>query len=310
MNWQPSLIEANADERLLEKKFVSYAKSNQACSQLIEIWCSQRFKRHPYLFAATYWQAQEPPSSRGLTNYALKEKIKESLRRANRNKSNIGCPIDILPIQKSLATPSIERASTLLKEIGKSPILNPVSDTNYRKYYSNIKKAILLLIDLWPEMAQEISVTIKQIVLFDSESAIGFADIQSHGAIYLRASKNYSTIKLLEDIVHESSHVRLNSVCALRRLYANNENELFITPLRQDPRPMFGLMHQAFVLRRLLCLYSKDWPCEKSEIVTQRRRVEKSLISALETIQKNAKLTWDGRALISELKRGVYGQKK
>ncbi len=62
------------------------------------------------------------------------------------------------------------------------------------------------------------------------------------------------TILTIESIVHEASHLYLTAVERLHKLYKSDELVLN-TPLRPDPRPISGLLHQVWVLINLVRLY-------------------------------------------------------
>ena len=72
------------------------------------------------------------------------------------------------------------------------------------------------------------------------------------GLIYLTP---VPTILTVESIVHETSHLYLTAVERLHKLYQSDEL-LLTTPLRPDPRPISGLMHQVWVLVNLVRLYA------------------------------------------------------
>lgn len=63
------------------------------------------------------------------------------------------------------------------------------------------------------------------------------------------------TILTIESIVHEASHLYLTAVERLHKLY-ESDGRVLNTPLRSDPRPISGLMHQVWVLINLVRLYS------------------------------------------------------
>ena len=65
----------------------------------------------------------------------------------------------------------------------------------------------------------------------------------------------------IEGLVHESVHLWLNGVERVRELYLDSEIRL-MTPLRKDPRPISGLMHQTWVLLHLVQLY-RDLECHR-----------------------------------------------
>jgi HEXXH motif-containing protein len=62
------------------------------------------------------------------------------------------------------------------------------------------------------------------------------------------------TILGAESILHESAHLALMGLESVVGLY-RNPNIRVATPLRSDPRPVSGLMHQVFVLLNLESMY-------------------------------------------------------
>lgn len=57
----------------------------------------------------------------------------------------------------------------------------------------------------------------------------------------------------IEHIVHEVSHLRLEAHFFLEKLVLNSGDEkIFRAPIRDDPRPMRGIFHTAFVLARMV----------------------------------------------------------
>lgn len=61
---------------------------------------------------------------------------------------------------------------------------------------------------------------------------------------------------LAEGLVHEAAHLWLNGVERVRRFCADPDLRLS-TPLRRDPRPVSGLLHQAWVLAHLGILHEE-----------------------------------------------------
>ena len=61
-------------------------------------------------------------------------------------------------------------------------------------------------------------------------------------------------ILMAESIVHEAAHLCLASAERRQSLYVDS-NRRIMTPLRPDPRPISGLMHQVWVLLHLEVLY-------------------------------------------------------
>ncbi|MCP2353554.1 HEXXH motif-containing protein [Nonomuraea thailandensis] len=119
------------------------------------------------------------------------------------------------------------------------------------------------------------------------------------GSFALRAVELSEPIaKLAEEIVHESSHVRLNSILASTPCLLDDGGKLYETPLREDPRPAVGLLHQLFVLARLC-----EWHARlgKHAIPERVMRAREDLIAAHATVVAELPLTEAGRALVSTI---------
>ena len=73
------------------------------------------------------------------------------------------------------------------------------------------------------------------------------------------------TLLSAESLVHESAHLKLAILETERELF-HNPNARVRTPLRSDPRPISGLLHQVWVLVHLRELY-RDLLRDSSQIV-------------------------------------------
>lgn len=122
---------------------------------------------------------------------------------------------------------------------------------------SALRGALQLVGAVWPEMHRELARTVQRLVPIQADSAIGAADLCSHGTVYMNIQRFSDTTKLAEELVHEASHVRLNMLMAPQAVVLNAPTEHFASPLRRDARPMFGVFHQVFVLTRILELYRR-----------------------------------------------------
>ncbi|MFI7128040.1 aKG-HExxH-type peptide beta-hydroxylase [Nonomuraea sp. NPDC050153] len=154
-------------------------------------------------------------------------------------------------------------------------------------------------------MLQEIRTTVTCLSFFTAGNAIGFADICTHGLICLRADDLSNATVLAEEIIHESSHVRLNGILASTTCLEDDHGRLYQTPLREDPRPAAGLLHQLFVLARLC-----DWHARLgTRAVTERaERATQDLAAAYTTVQNELPLTTAGRELVSTIKPARYAR--
>lgn len=67
----------------------------------------------------------------------------------------------------------------------------------------------------------------------------------------------FSNLLLIEHLVHETSHLFLNSILAHDPLILNEEDKNYVSPIRSDLRPMLGIYHTSFVLSRVIRIFKK-----------------------------------------------------
>lgn len=135
---------------------------------------------------------------------------------------------------------------------------------------------------------------------------ISLASKMVPGLIYVSLT---TPIILAESLVHESAHLRFRALEEVTDLYTGGLDMRVKTPLREDLRPISGLMHQLVVLRYLAALYEKLQTSAEETIARQRPQVEKRFhvhLQDLETGKSMAKgvasaLTPNGRRLLEWL---------
>lgn len=93
------------------------------------------------------------------------------------------------------------------------------------------------------------------------------------GLIYM---SSVPTILGCESIVHEAAHLVLSRIEVGNTLFAD-PSRLVRTPLRPDPRPISGLMHQVWVLTHLLELYADLLGANDEVILANQGKVSKRL---------------------------------
>jgi hypothetical protein len=165
---------------------------------------------------------------------------------------------------------------------------------------ASLNAALDLLSQLWPEASSEVQSSVAVINGFVSDRVIGFTDIHSHGAVFLRTDDIARPPGYLaEEILHEASHIRFNAKLADTPLFVDN-GHVFQSPLRPDPRPVFGVMHQVFVLARLVVFLSRavgEGIREISDLDAARR----NLASGLSELRAHANISADGDALLTSI---------
>jgi HEXXH motif-containing protein len=114
---------------------------------------------------------------------------------------------------------------------------------------------------------------------------ISFTSRSSPGTVFL---SNMPPILFAESLIHESAHNVLYSACRLREI-TSDDHSLHSSPLRPDPRPISGIIHQVLVLHYLVDFYKGLRECtDIPKVKRNERQIEKRY-----------------KKLDSELKQGV-----
>ena len=130
---------------------------------------------------------------------------------------------------------------------------------------------------------------------------ISLASKMVPGLIYVSLAP---PILLVESLVHESAHLRFRALEEVTELYSGGPDMRVKTPLRADPRPVSGLMHQLVVLRYLAALYEKLRASAEATLARQRPQVEKRFQVHLQDLDAGKRMARDvASALTSEGRR-------
>jgi HEXXH motif-containing protein len=118
--------------------------------------------------------------------------------------------------------------------------------------------AALRLIDAAdPELGGEIRSLVRDVVFVGSESRHGTYMLHGAstfylwGALILNARVHPDPISMADGITHEAAHSLLHGLTLGAPLVDNDPAERFPSPVREDPRPMDGIVHAAYVLARM-----------------------------------------------------------
>ncbi|PXX58772.1 HEXXH motif-containing protein [Nocardia tenerifensis] len=154
----------------------------------------------------------------------------------------------------------------------------------------------------WPEARAEIEAAVRLIVPMRSERTSAFSNTAWQGAIFLR-DDFADPLFLIERLVHESSHVRLNAVMVFSPLHHHAWDDRVDSPFRAGPRPVTGLIHGAFVFTRAaeaLLRVARDTPAEHRAAAQAGALLDK-VENALATVRSAVRLTAHGERLTGEI---------
>jgi hypothetical protein len=127
-----------------------------------------------------------------------------------------------------------------------------------------LEAALALLAAAAPALAGEIDILAREIILLDmrrppsAETLLGGSSIfYLWGATFIVFNQTPTRLELAEALAHEAAHLLLFGCSLGKPLVSNDAQVRYASPLRDDPRPMDGLVHAAFVLARLTWLMQR-----------------------------------------------------
>lgn len=165
---------------------------------------------------------------------------------------------------------------------------------------TNILEGLQLIKDSWPEMYEEVNFYIKQIVILDPPMSSSFSDINCHGCTFF-INYNNSPVWWAENIVHECSHMKLNTILASETHLNNPYTYTDKVPWRQDSRPLIGVLHGTYVYSRMYLLLKKIYSYQSNDYILNRmNEVYNELKIGIKLLEDKGDFT--NRALLNEIK--------
>jgi hypothetical protein len=159
-----------------------------------------------------------------------------------------------------------------------------------------------------PDMFDEIQTHVGQIKIFDGKVTMGLTDVRIMGSMFIRIPRSNvdPVLYFIEHIIHEASHIHLNSIMVIDPLFLNSPDEKFISPIRRDLRPMIGVFHATYVSARIVRYFFKLYKIKNDKKIQQHlAETLDETIRGVREIEKNCKLTSNGKMLIESIKKMV-----
>jgi hypothetical protein len=134
------------------------------------------------------------------------------------------------------------------------------SETTLNLFKQNILQTLSLIEVADPSFAQEIQALISTIFLVNSPTGVGATSPKFFGAVYVTLPPDDlisgRLLLLVDNLVHETSHLYLNTLLLHDPLVLNH-SEPFFSPVRKTLRPMIGIYHAMFVFSRVIRVLKK-----------------------------------------------------
>lgn len=167
------------------------------------------------------------------------------------------------------------------------------------------ESCIKLIKEVWPEFHAEIMGHIKQMAIIDSDAFGGFTSNLLPDAVFL-AHRPYDSLRITENIIHECSHSRLYQLMEIDPVVMNDHEETYHSPWREDPRPMDGVFHGAFVFARIVVWLEKLYNYYPHKQIAERLKVVRLKLSdAVKVIEKHGELSSLGKHVLGEISEVV-----
>ena len=188
--------------------------------------------------------------------------------------------------------------------IGISPLSDDPSYPHISSSYLN--RASELISKVWPEEFQDWKTNLQVIVPYKPPKnwkVGGFTISTYQGACWIC---NGNSIEVLENIVHEQSHIKLRYIEEEYKILEENQpTNLFRVGWRSDLRPIIGIvegvyvnLHVIEVFNRSLksCLLTSD---ETQFLLKRRKSLYQQVSSAFKILLENANFTSNGHIFMS-----------
>ena len=258
-------------------------------------------RTHPFVFG--WYYAARDAQRKGHPSYDVRDPIeivkmvRRSRQRANSTRRWLDFEIDV-----SDESAGLERTlESLADSLGQPPATVELVPLDARQRRSLAASAKLVR-QVWPDMASEVDATVRRLALVRAKGIVGFSHLETHGAIFINVERLDDPDVFAEELIHEASHVRLNALAAMTPIIRDREDQrLYFTPLRVDPRPLIGAFHQMFVLARLFEFALRA--CALDNAPSRRERLEKheaDLRVAFAVMSGDPPLTDAGRKVLRE----------
>lgn len=132
----------------------------------------------------------------------------------------------------------------------------PIAPEAWPELDARIEAALSLLERGFPELHDEMTTLLSDIVIAEDAGQRGsrFGGASSFmlwGGVLLNAHEHRTPLETAVGLAHESGHNLLFGLCTDGPLVLNDDDERFGSPLREDARPMDGVVHATYVIARM-----------------------------------------------------------
>ncbi len=174
-------------------------------------------------------------------------------------------------------------------------------------WLKSLRFALMLIQSAWPELFEEFTILIGQIVPvgYDHQKHFSASYREAIGTIYL--SLHPDPMVMATALIHEFQHNKINLASYFDPIMRNAFYPLHKSPVRPDPRPLWGILLAVHAFIPVEIFYQK-LQLRQTDLIADKKfagllaetRVKNA--EGLDTLQKHARWTPLGSALMRELR--------
>lgn len=157
-----------------------------------------------------------------------------------------------------------------------------------------------------PDQAQEVEAQLDAITLVSGQRFVGGSDIYYQGVAVLNPDLDWSSTTYADHLVHEGAHIVLHARNELEPLLENGDAMGAQSPIREDPRPLYGILHSTFVFMRLVQFFARAaGPIGSDEAMFRLHRHLLGFYAGVAELEKHARFTRSGAAFFDGMRAAL-----
>lgn len=193
----------------------------------------------------------------------------------------------------------------------------PISEATAQRFAALVTEGLALLQAATPELHGEITGLLSEMLFAQAPAGAamefdGASHYQFWGLLLLNPSHHHTPLGIAEVLAHEAGHSLLFGLTIDEPLVRNDDDELFVSPLRPDPRPMDGIYHATFVSARMawameaLADSGLLTPVEQQHARSEAAKDRENFSKGWHTVMQHGRLSATGTQIIENAHRWVH----
>lgn len=166
-----------------------------------------------------------------------------------------------------------------------------------------LRDALATVDEHMPVIRSEIDLVVHQFIPvgYDAERHLSASYAEAIGTIYL--SLHPSSMTMVEAVIHEHQHNKLNALLELDPLLDNAFWPLFTSPVRPDPRPLHGILLAVHAFLPVEALYRRRIEAGHEGLERRYDHIVRGNREGAAVLLEHAAPTAMGAALLDEIRR-------